>query len=51
MGSCVVFLVYGTILQQRCLLLKNSASIEKKALSMTVEESCNLLLSNRASGC
>ena len=46
--SCVVFVVYGTIFQQRTSLLKNSASIEKrknyvsncwKIMPVTIEES------------
>ena len=37
-GSCAVFLVHGTILQQWSSLLKNSASIEKrKNLLVTVK--------------
>ena len=57
-GSCVVFLVHGTILQQWTSLLKNSASIEKRKnlacdcwriVPATVEESSQWLLNNRAS--
>ena len=50
-GSCVVFLVHGTILQQWASLLKNSASIEKRKnlVRETVEQSCQRLLNNHAS--
>ena len=56
LGSCVVFLVHGTILQQWTSLLKNSASIEKRKLAcdcwrivpLTVEQSCQWLLLNYA---
>ena len=56
-GSCVVFLVHGTIIQQWTSLLKYSASLEKKNLgrycwrivSVTVEQSCQWLLNNHAS--
>ena len=51
-GSCVVFLVHGTILQQWTSLLKNSARIKKeKILFVTVEESCQPPLSNLGSDC
>ena len=59
-GTCVVFLVHGTILQQWTSLLKNSASIEKRKnlardcwriVPATVEKSCQWLLNNRASDC
>ena len=66
-GSCVVFLVHGTILQQWSSLLKNSASIEKRKICQwllknytsdcwrivpaTVDQSCQWLLNNRASDC
>ena len=50
-GSGVVFLVHGTILQQWSSLLKNSVSIEKKILLMTVEQLCQWLLNNHASHC
>ena len=59
-GSCVVFPVYGTIIQQWTLLLKNSASIEKRKnlardcwtiVPVTVEQSCQSLLNNYASDC
>ena len=43
-GSCVIFLVHGTILQQWASLLKNSASV-------AVEESHQPLLNNRSSDC
>ena len=42
MGSCVLFLVHGTILQQWIPLLKNRVSAEKKI---------SWLLNNRASNC
>ena len=57
-GSCVVFLVPGTTLQQWSSLLKNSASIEKRKnlardcwriVPASVEESCQWLLKNYAS--
>ena len=59
-GSCVLFLVYGTILQQCSSLLKNSASIEDRKnlasdcwriVPATVKESCQWLLKNRGSHC
>ena len=66
-GSCAVFLVHGTILQQWSSLLKNSASIEKRKICpwllnnpasdcwrivpATVDQSCQWLLNNRASDC
>ena len=59
-GTCVVFLVHGTILQQWTSLLKNSASIEKRKnlardcwiiVPVTVGESYQWLLNNRASTC
>ena len=44
-GSCVVFLVHGTILRQWTSLLNNSASIEER------KKSWPWLLKNRASHC
>ena len=66
-GSCVVFLVHDTILQQWTSLLKNSAIIGKKPLCpwllnnrasdcwaitpVTIEQSCQCLLNNGANNC
>ena len=59
-GSCVVFLVHGTILQQWTSLLKDSAGIEKRKnfahdcwriVPATVEESCQWLSNNGTSNC
>ena len=59
-GSCAVFVVHGTILQQWTLLLKNSVSIEKRknfahdcwaTVPATVAQSCQWLLNNCASDC
>ena len=63
-GSCVVFLIHDTILQQWISLLKNIASKEKTScpcllknrgvncwtiVPVTVEQSCQCLLNNRSS--
>ena len=44
MGSCVIFLIHGTILQQRIPLLQNRVRAEKK-------DRLTWLLNNRASDC
>ena len=60
LGSCVVLLLHGTILQQWASLLNNSPSIEKRKnlardcwriVPVRVEESCQWLLNNRTSDC
>ena len=46
-GSRVVFLVYGTILQQWIPRLKNDTSAGKRKIIFTVEQSCQWLLNNQ----